>query len=264
MNRTYDTDGGKVSLEFNHAMAQITFAAKCKLHNGTFPEVYIDQIKLSGLRNSNTVRFSETGYAWDAPTANGNTRISYTLITGGDLTTSVIPQYNMDEPTPNVISTTQGILCLLPQKIPGQTIRVKITTRIDGISWTSGIYLPAGEWLAGERYTYNLLLNVGVWDFGFTNTIEKFTAPVDGTYRPEAWGAQGGGLYEGSLGGPFTPGDYARGCITLTANQQLYVCVGSNGKKPGGGSGGFGARVSPPTTTPVQVVVRLLMCEPQT
>ena len=51
--------------------------------------------------------------------------------------------------------------------------------------------------------------------------MEKFTAPVDGSYKMECWGAQGDGV----LGHPGS-GGYAVGSINLSRLYSIYVCVG--------------------------------------
>lgn len=69
------------------------------------------------------------------------------------------------------------------------------------------------------------------WNYGYTGNVQTFTAPHDGNYRLEVWGAQGGGdIYGGDLryvrGGY---GGYSAGEITLKAGDKLYICVGGSG-----------------------------------
>ncbi|CCZ89647.1 putative uncharacterized protein [Coprobacillus sp. CAG:605] len=62
-------------------------------------------------------------------------------------------------------------------------------------------------------------------DFDYTGTEQVFTAPSDGKYKIELWGAQGGSDYSGvkaSLGG------YVSGNILLKAQEKLYVYVGES------------------------------------
>ena len=62
-------------------------------------------------------------------------------------------------------------------------------------------------------------------DFDYTGTEQVFTAPADGKYKIELWGAQGGSDYSGvkaSLGG------YVSGNILLKAPEKLYVYVGES------------------------------------
>ena len=70
------------------------------------------------------------------------------------------------------------------------------------------------------------------------NAENTFTVPCTGTYRLEAWGAQGGGS-NGGYGG------YSEGYIDLTAGETLYINVGGVGTQydggyNGGGNGGSG------------------------
>jgi hypothetical protein len=84
-----------------------------------------------------------------------------------------------------------------------------------------------------------------------------WTAPADGSYRFEAWGAQGGHAYGGSSNGIGGKGGYATGTLYLTAGQTVYVYVGGQGYTAGhngvdhlhlgggynGGGGSWGAPV---------------------
>ena len=57
------------------------------------------------------------------------------------------------------------------------------------------------------------------------NYIQQWSAPVNGLYRLQAWGAEGGGT-SSVLGGS---GAYVTGNIQLPKNQMLYIAVGSKG-----------------------------------
>ncbi len=61
--------------------------------------------------------------------------------------------------------------------------------------------------------------------FHYSGKVQAFTAPMDGTYKLEAWGASGGDAY-GVLGGR---GAYTSGEIHLSAGETIYVYVGSAG-----------------------------------
>ena len=82
-----------------------------------------------------------------------------------------------------------------------------------------------------------------VWDFEFDpdndgqGQIQTFTAPKSGTYKLEAWGASGGNVTNGVLGGN---GGYSYGNIVLTTNDQLYVVVGGQGQSNTASTGGVG------------------------
>jgi len=82
-------------------------------------------------------------------------------------------------------------------------------------------------------------------EYLYTGGPQEFTAPADGTYQIELWGASGGnkGPY---LGGK---GAYTSGYISLKKNQKLYVYVGGSGEKedtPGYNGGGSIASGSEP------------------
>ena len=62
-------------------------------------------------------------------------------------------------------------------------------------------------------------------DFKYTGDIQKFIAPYSGTYKLEAWGAQGG-TTQGYLGGF---GAYSYGEVWLNKGEELYIAVGGAG-----------------------------------
>ena len=63
-------------------------------------------------------------------------------------------------------------------------------------------------------------------DFSYTGGMQSFTAPFKGDYKLEVWGAQGGGVTDGSRGGY---GGYSCGNTALSLNQTIYICVGGAG-----------------------------------
>ncbi len=64
------------------------------------------------------------------------------------------------------------------------------------------------------------------WAFDYTGGEQMFTAPVNGTYKLEVWGAQGYTInsYMGGYGG------YSAGKIIFSKNQEIYLFVGEKGK----------------------------------
>ncbi len=82
-----------------------------------------------------------------------------------------------------------------------------------------------------------------------TQGVQEWTVPADGTYRIEAYGAQGGhSIYNGGLAARM------RGDFTLSAGDVLYIVVGqkggnesSNTNRSGGGGGGSFVYSSPST-----------------
>ena len=83
--------------------------------------------------------------------------------------------------------------------------------------------------------------NGHTWTFDYTGDVQNFNVPCDGTYKIEAWGAQGGDANTTYIGGK---GGYASGNITLEKEETLYVVVGGAGSSfqgagPTSGSGGY-------------------------
>ena len=71
------------------------------------------------------------------------------------------------------------------------------------------------------------------WEYDYTGNVQKFIVPIDGTYKLEIWGAQGGGAsttYTGGYGG------YSVGEISLKEKEELYIVVGGAGTYCSGGS----------------------------
>ena len=93
------------------------------------------------------------------------------------------------------------------------------------------------------------------WIFDYTGSEQTFTAPVNGTYKLETWGAQGGDATSTYIGGY---GGYSTGQINIKKNDILYINVGESGKANsskndkslivGGYNGGGGSRRSADTS----------------
>ena len=93
----------------------------------------------------------------------------------------------------------------------------------------------SGKILIYDTDTYNITNfkkeHLGkVYNFSYTGDIAEFTVPIDGTYKLEVWGAQGGNgvtrskvVRAGGLGG------YSSGEINLKAKETLYIVVGGRG-----------------------------------
>ena len=85
------------------------------------------------------------------------------------------------------------------------------------------------------RYTKVVKLNTQApvaYEYGYTGSIQTFTAPKDGIYQIEAWGAQGGNA-DSARGGY---GAYATGEVYLNQGDTLYIVVGGQNGYNGGGS----------------------------
>ena len=67
--------------------------------------------------------------------------------------------------------------------------------------------------------------------------MQTFTAPVDGNYKLEVWGAQGG---DWSTTVPGGKGGYARGTYSMAKKQNIYIAVGAGGINFTWNGGGLG------------------------
>ena len=89
-------------------------------------------------------------------------------------------------------------------------------------SITVGINNIGNVTIGNDKDIYN-----SVYDYGYTGSVQSFTAPESGNYRFETWGAAGGrGAADEWIGGR---GAYAAGDIYLEAGTTLYVYVGEAG-----------------------------------
>lgn len=88
---------------------------------------------------------------------------------------------------------------------------------------------PTAENVAGWTKTSTAAGAYLYKNYAYTGGVQSVTLPK-GTYKLEAWGAQGGTDASG-IGGH---GGYAAGTITLTADTTLYIVVGGAGKAGAG------------------------------
>lgn len=119
-----------------------------------------------------------------------------------------------------VSSTSKGLL--LPRMTKAQ--RQAIASPADGLlvfqtDTTAGLYLYMGQWMVVTL----AVPAVTTQTFNYTGAQQNFTVPAGVTQvQVEVWGAQGGSNSPG-LGGL---GGYAKGNLTVTPGQTLYVFVG--------------------------------------
>lgn len=67
---------------------------------------------------------------------------------------------------------------------------------------------------------------MSVYNFDYTENVQIFTAPKDGRYVLECWGAEGGWNKSDSAG----KGGYAKGTVLLNRGDILYIYVGQCGR----------------------------------
>ena len=108
--------------------------------------------------------------------------------------------------------------------------------------------------------TCTFTLEQGIYEYGYTGGEQSFVAPLNGEYKIEIWGAQGGDL-NSSVRSEFYSmlknvtggyGGYSTGNIILDQNSKIFINVGGQGQPAtytntnpkggynGGGAGGVG------------------------
>ncbi len=77
----------------------------------------------------------------------------------------------------------------------------------------------------------NFIIKEGTeWTFDYTGSEQSFTVPLQGKYKIELWGAEGGkSLYQGVSYNDGGNGAYTKGEISLQKEQTLYLYVGGAG-----------------------------------
>ena len=97
------------------------------------------------------------------------------------------------------------------------------------ISYINGKFGKPVKGRCGESYA----------EYAYTGEEKVFEAPMDGIYKLEAWGAQGGSKDTSYYGGY---GGYSVGYIPLKAGEKIYINVGGQGLVPtesGSVAGGY-------------------------
>ena len=94
------------------------------------------------------------------------------------------------------------------------------------------------------------------FNFAYTGKLDNFTAPIAGTYRILAFGAQGGNGTPPVSAGSGGLGAEIGGDIDLTDGEALTIAVGgagSSGAAANAGGGGGGSFVVGPNDTPLVI-----------
>lgn len=102
-----------------------------------------------------------------------------------------------------------------------------------------------------DEVTRNVTVIESTTLFTYNGTSQGYVVPIDGLYKIEVWGAQGGTVGDNAQGGK---GGYTTGQISLSKGQTLDVYVGGqgsfskneivNGGFNGGGASGYGSDTS--------------------
>lgn len=102
-----------------------------------------------------------------------------------------------------------------------------------------------------DRVVRNVTVISSVTTFTYNGDVQGFTVPINGLYKIEVWGAQGGTVGTYAVGGK---GGYTSGEINLGKNSTLNIYVGGQGSFNkiqsvlggfnGGGASGYGSDTS--------------------
>lgn len=150
------SNNGSVALNFNHALSQILFSAKCA--NADFTAV-VKTIELSGIQNAGTYTFATSateGTAIEGSWSGVKDAEGYAYLTNG---TAAIAKTTSDP-----IAGTNGALMLMPQTLTGAKLKVVYTVTIgsgdseQSFDVTKENVELTGTWAPGMKYTYDLTL----------------------------------------------------------------------------------------------------------
>ena len=150
------SNNGSVALNFNHALSQILFSAKCA--NADFTAV-VKTIELSDIQNAGTYTFATSateGTAIEGSWSGVKGAEGYAYLTNG---TAAIAKTTSDP-----IAGTNGALMLMPQTLTGAKLKVVYTVTIgsgdseQSFDVTKENVELTGTWAPGMKYTYDLTL----------------------------------------------------------------------------------------------------------
>ncbi|BCS85838.1 fimbrillin family protein [Prevotella herbatica] len=205
-NNVNGNTNSSTSLTFSHIFAAVQFSiGSAGMPTGTITGITLNNILYKGVYNFNGTWIQD---------ATSKTSFSQTVLV----------------PTNAGTSITSGtlIFMMMPQTL-GSDASI-IVTYSNGGTLTKSI---SGVWTAGNIYTYNISKTISVANFDYTGNMQSYTIPLNGTYKIECWGAQGGP--NGCKGG------YTSGEIKQTEGSVLYIYVGQKGQTcPGFSTGGAG------------------------
>jgi hypothetical protein len=183
------------------------------------------------------IRITGTGFAAGAQVVVNNTLAISTTFTSTTVLTAQVGAQTAGSYFVYVINADGGVAIA----VNGLTYSGAIYTFTNATFTTGGTTGKDGPSLAAAQ---SGLTGTGVdaWKnnttfFNTTGGIQLWTVPTTGTYRIEAWGAQGGGGTDSrSIPGGF--GARMRGDFSLTSGEVIRILVGQTGAATFGGGGG--------------------------
>lgn len=127
----------------------------------------------------------------------------------------------------------------------GETIETEITYELPSnfSLTTAGTYKITYKALVNDKEITNertiIVKDAEPVKYDYTGAVQNFSVTQPGTYKLEAWGAQGGYRSSSTYGGK---GGYATGIVSLKEADQLFIYVGGAG---GNGTSGCGSTICP-------------------
>lgn len=152
-------NSGKVALNFNHALSQILFKAKCATADFT---AVVKTIELSGIQNEGTYTFATSateGTAIEGSWSGVKGAAGYAYLTNGSVAIA--------KTTSDPIAGTNGALMLMPQTLTNAKLKVVYTVTVGSgetaqtFEVTKEDVALTGTWAPGMKYTYDLTLVSG-------------------------------------------------------------------------------------------------------
>ena len=116
----------------------------------------------------------------------------------------------------------------------------KAASNVDSFNADYPILMRVGSGI-GENLTFAVQTPVET-EYTYKGYTETFTAPYDGNYTFEVWGAQGGSNSNGDHFRSGGKGGYSTGMVYLTRGTEVYVCVGDVGASAGNANSGWASR----------------------
>jgi hypothetical protein len=183
------------------------------------------------------IKITGTGFSAGAQVAVNNTLAVSTTFSSQTVLTAQVGAQTAGSYFVYVINADGGVAIA----VNGLTYSGALYTFTDATFTTGGTTGREGPSLTVARSGLTGT-GVEVWKnnttfFNTTGGIQSWVVPTTGTYRIEAWGAQGGGGSDsrGALGGF---GARMRGDFSLTSGEVIRILVGQTGSSTFGGGGG--------------------------
>ncbi len=170
-----ESANGNVSLQFRHALAQISFSAQN--NSPVYENIEILSIELGGVKGNGTYNFpaaSTSAAARGEWTIDENAADRTFLIDGLSVNLGACDS-NLHGEKVAISSTTRGenVMMLIPQTVEeGAYITVRTRMTLAGFpdnSYISEEIIPiSADWKEGQQYNYNIAWNANPINFGVT------------------------------------------------------------------------------------------------